>query len=215
MIIEKPPTEPSMDEILASIRKIISTDSHEESHSFLPPNETEDILDLTDILPEELEKKQVHPMPSDFHLNDLGEWSPLTENAIFPEEKEKKPPYEGAKTSPYESSTPAFEDSLLSQKTMSEATQAFHSLHKLAKDKPQSSKPRADGTGGQTLDTLVRDMLRPLLKEWLDTHLPSLVRSVVTQQVEKIVNQADMSFPESSQEKPPSSATSHTDYFAA
>jgi cell pole-organizing protein PopZ len=30
-------------------------------------------------------------------------------------------------------------------------------------------------------------MLKPLLKEWLDAHLPSIVHAIVTQQVEKIV----------------------------
>ena len=37
---------------------------------------------------------------------------------------------------------------------------------------------------------MVRQILKPLLKEWLDTHLPALVRGIVTEQVEKIVQQA-------------------------
>lgn len=193
MITEKPPTEPSMDEILASIRKIISTDSQEDPQSFFPVNEPEDILDLTNALPEELEKRQDHRTPSDFHLNALGEWSSLTEAVIFPEKKEKNPQNRETERPSSEPATPSREDALLSQKTMSEATQAFHLLHKLAEDNPQSTGSRSpEGTGGQTVEMLIREMLKPLLKEWLDAYLPSLVRSIVNQQVEKIVGQASM-----------------------
>lgn len=47
MKIEKPISEPSMEEILASIRQIISTDHSPDVES------EEDILDLTNALPEE------------------------------------------------------------------------------------------------------------------------------------------------------------------
>ncbi len=189
-----------MDEILASIRKIISADSqdgiHVESPSFFSTHEPEDILDLTESLPEESGKIQAPIMPSEFPLNDLGEWSPHANKAIYPEETEKNPrdvsEQATAETKPvYETtSTPIFDEPLLSQTTMAEAMQAFHVLHTVEKENPKFSEPRlSEGMGGQTLETLMREMLKPLLKDWLDANLPSLVRSVVTQQVEKIVGQ--------------------------
>lgn len=41
--------------------------------------------------------------------------------------------------------------------------------------------------GAGTLDGLVREMLRPLLREWLDTHLPDLVERIVAREVARLV----------------------------
>lgn len=160
---EKPQAETSMDEILASIRRIIATDSRAESHTFSPIDEHEDILDLTDALPDEDGK--IH-MSSEFRGNNLTSQSTSYATA------------------------PSFEESLLSQATLSETRQAFHLLYTVEQEK---SKPFQESTGGQTVDALMREMLKPLLKDWLDTHLPSLVKSIVTQQVEKIADQTGRS----------------------
>jgi cell pole-organizing protein PopZ len=39
---------------------------------------------------------------------------------------------------------------------------------------------------GITLDALVRDMLRPMLSEWIDTHMPAIVERLVKQEIEGI-----------------------------
>lgn len=189
-MIEPTPPEPSMDEILASIRQIISADSKKENQqSFYPITETEDILDLTHALPDEFEKTHA-PFSSEFHLHGLGEWTSATEK-VEPLEEEKHSKDGTQQTSYYApTANDSFEDSLLSQGTLSEAAQAFQLLNNITKEKPTFSEPRLqEGLGGQTLENLMREMLKPLLKEWLDAHLPSLVRLVVTQQVEKIVGQ--------------------------
>jgi len=41
-------------------------------------------------------------------------------------------------------------------------------------------------TSGQTLDGVVRELLRPLLKEWLDEHLPAIVAEKVQDEVERV-----------------------------
>lgn len=38
-----------------------------------------------------------------------------------------------------------------------------------------------------TLDGLVREMLRPMLREWLDANLPDLVERVVTREVARVI----------------------------
>lgn len=190
-MIEPTPSEPSMDEILASIRRIISTDSKEENQqSFYPTSETEDILDLTHALPDEFEKTQ-DPLPSDFHLQDLEEWTlAVGKTELFAEDKVNSK-NSVPQTAHYESTpNPSCEDTLLSQTTLSETAHAFQLLNKMTQEQQKPSEPRfQEGMGGQTLETLMKEMLKPLLKEWLDAHLPALVRSVVTQQVEKIVGQ--------------------------
>lgn len=42
------------------------------------------------------------------------------------------------------------------------------------------------GTGGP-LEAVVRDMLRPMLKDWLDENLPPLVEELVTREIARIV----------------------------
>jgi cell pole-organizing protein PopZ len=42
--------------------------------------------------------------------------------------------------------------------------------------------------GGPTIEDLVREEIRPLLKEWLDTHLPPLVERLVRAEIERVVS---------------------------
>jgi cell pole-organizing protein PopZ len=39
---------------------------------------------------------------------------------------------------------------------------------------------------GPTLEDITRDLLRPMLKAWLDEHLPQIVRARVSEEVERI-----------------------------
>jgi hypothetical protein len=45
-------------------------------------------------------------------------------------------------------------------------------------------------TGGPTIEDIVREELRPLLKEWLDTNLPPLVERLVRVEIERVVGRA-------------------------
>ncbi|MEX2248833.1 MAG: DUF2497 domain-containing protein, partial [Parvibaculum sp.] len=44
----------------------------------------------------------------------------------------------------------------------------------------------ASGGEGRTLEEIVSDMLRPMLKEWLDSNLPPLVERLVAEEIERI-----------------------------
>ena len=41
--------------------------------------------------------------------------------------------------------------------------------------------------GGPTLEDMVRDEMRPLLKEWLDANLPALVERLVQVEIERVI----------------------------
>ena len=47
----------------------------------------------------------------------------------------------------------------------------------------RSAPPAADGGA---LDAVVRDMLRPILKDWLDQNLPQIVEDLVTREIARI-----------------------------
>ncbi|MBL8677042.1 MAG: DUF2497 domain-containing protein [Alphaproteobacteria bacterium] len=156
-------SEPSMDEILASIRQIIETDP-----SGIRNGDENPILDLTYLLPEENQ----HAKPLRSHYNS----SPEQENILTL----KNP----------------LNDSFISPKTIDETKEALDSLNKLAQESPQSP-PRhfPEEVGSQTIENLTKEILKPLLKEWLDMNLPKIVRSIVNEQVEKIIDKNSFSQP--------------------
>jgi cell pole-organizing protein PopZ len=44
--------------------------------------------------------------------------------------------------------------------------------------------------GGPTLEDIVREEMRPLLKAWLDSNLPPLVERLVRAEIERLVGRA-------------------------
>jgi cell pole-organizing protein PopZ len=47
------------------------------------------------------------------------------------------------------------------------------------------------GHGGLTLEEIVRDVLRQLLKEWLDQNLPAMTERLVQKEIERLVYRAE------------------------
>jgi hypothetical protein len=45
-------------------------------------------------------------------------------------------------------------------------------------------------SGGPTLEDLVREEMRPMLKEWLDINLPPMVERLVRAEIERVVGRA-------------------------
>lgn len=81
---------------------------------------------------------------------------------------------------------------LLSEETIKESSQAFADLNEATKKLVQKEVfKNPHKVGEYTVDGLMRELLKPMLKEWLDTHLPSLVKWIVTEQIEKILRQGD------------------------
>ena len=66
-------------------------------------------------------------------------------------------------------------DQLLSNATAMAVDSAFNSLaHTIL------------GNNARTLEDLVKDMLRPMLKSWLDDNLPGLVERIVRAEIERV-----------------------------
>lgn len=45
---------------------------------------------------------------------------------------------------------------------------------------------KPDVSGSDTLEGMVRELLRPMLRDWLDTHLPAMVEQMVAREIERI-----------------------------
>ncbi|MGB3041773.1 MAG: DUF2497 domain-containing protein [Xanthobacteraceae bacterium] len=69
----------------------------------------------------------------------------------------------------------AFAPEMLSQSTVSAVESAFNSLANTVLS-----------NNARTLEDLVREMLRPMLKTWLDDNLPGLVERIVKAEIERV-----------------------------
>ncbi len=116
-----------------------------------------------------------------------------------------------------EKATKAPVEDLASKETMAESAAAFSELADIARQLSSKSKNGGGGdgpsspvtperAGGYTVEELMRELLRPMLKDWLDTHLPSLVKWLVTEQIEKMLQGQGISTGSTPAPKPTESA---------
>ena len=68
------------------------------------------------------------------------------------------------------------------------ASSAFARLNQAVQDSvpPPAATNPGPSVGGQTIEDLVKEMLRPMLKEWLDNNLPGIVEAMVAREIERI-----------------------------
>jgi cell pole-organizing protein PopZ len=53
-------------------------------------------------------------------------------------------------------------------------------------EKPETPEPAPAVQGSQTIDGLVREMLKPMLSDWLDANLPQIVEAMVAKEISRI-----------------------------
>ncbi len=172
--------EPTMEEILASIRRIISEDdpppSPAEADSASPPHgdvHEDDILELTervdtDAAVDEVEDDEVTDDTGFESSGDLDIYTRSSEPAPVPSFSTPEP------TTDFDDF--AEDEALVSQPAAETASSAFGQLARTV------SMP----TDGRSLEDVVRELLRPLLKDWLDRNLPAIVETAVQAEVERI-----------------------------
>ncbi len=155
-------SEPTMEEILSSIKRVI-----EESEAAPPaaprPRRT--------VRPNE---------PRDLPLAD--EILELSERAPFPV-AERLPPRSSAPPPPSHDeyvapAPPPRPESILSPDAAEASRGPLEALSRMI------VKP--DAVGPDTLEGMVREMLRPMLREWLDAQLPGIVETMVAKEIARI-----------------------------
>jgi hypothetical protein len=78
-------------------------------------------------------------------------------------------------------------DPILSQGASANSTDALQELAKAL----LSKRDIAIGNRDLTLEGLIREFLRPLLREWLDQNLPYLIERLVKKEIDHMVNRAE------------------------
>jgi uncharacterized protein len=183
----------SMEEILQSIRRIIAEDGEGEAVPAAPapvftetPKPSEDILELTDMVMEDgavvaVEKKETAPAePIDIDAL-FDSPAPAAESDDVLKNIDAMVPAPAV-------APPNFDtlDSLLSQPAAQAASQAFKSLKKPMVEAPFAPVDSAAFRSGATVEDLMMELMRPMLKSWLDTNLPSIVERIVEREVRKL-----------------------------
>ena len=71
------------------------------------------------------------------------------------------------------------------------AAAAFAQLGALPRERRREGE-LALGGAERTLDEIVRELLRPLLQAWLDDHLPGIVERLVREEITRVVGEAGL-----------------------
>jgi uncharacterized protein len=199
--------EPSMEEILASIRRIIADDDASKSVqraaeppkpaprpvpplARMPEPEPDPEPSMPEVHAEELPMPAApEPEPEEDQASDILD---LTESMAAPapppaplfrkiegfsdvgfDETEQQPkPAPRADASSLRSGS---DNGLLSSATSAAVDSAFNSLAQTVLVQ-----------NARTLEDLVREMLRPMLKSWLDDNLPGMVERLVRAEIERV-----------------------------
>jgi len=156
--------EPTMEEILASIRRIISEDDAPQVEAAGDDeDEQEEAADESPAAAPEPEPEPVAAAPA-----------PTPPPAPEPAARELRAYVKP--TPPPPVTPPAPDAPLVSARAATVAASAFGQLSAAV------SQPRQS----QTLDELAREMLQPMLRKWLDDNLPRVVQAAVREEVERI-----------------------------
>ncbi|MDA0703525.1 MAG: DUF2497 domain-containing protein [Proteobacteria bacterium] len=83
---------------------------------------------------------------------------------------------------------------IITDRAASAASQALAELAGALGDnrpRPDSGAALPLGGSNRTVEDLVREMLRPMLREWLDANLPDLVQRLVRKEIKEMVRRAE------------------------
>ena len=156
-----PAVSNNQDDIDALLNGLDEATTPEEIRPSLPDGE---VFELTD------EMAVAPPEPPVFHkvepADDL-EFTEAAAKAVHRPPSFEPPPFESAAVPPPQQ--------ILSHSTVSAVESAFNSLaHTVLSN------------NARTLEDLVKEMLRPMLKSWLDDNLPGLVERIVKAEIERV-----------------------------
>ena len=178
-----------MEEIIASISRII-TDEKTSVEPVRPvPGEKNEILELTDVVDEDGSVRRIASEAGSSERRPTGSAAaadPAAAKATarsspnaLPPEPEVEPRLELGR------------DRILSSATSGAAAATFAQLGALSRGRRTEDELPLGGVD-RTLEGVVRDMLRPLLQTWLDENLPGIVERLVREEIARVVGEAGL-----------------------
>ncbi|MDP1868787.1 PopZ family protein [Bradyrhizobium sp.] len=160
------PVSNSQDDIDALLNGLDEATVPEEIR---PPQPDGDVFELTDDMAVAMEQAPPPPAQPSFRKvepQDDLEFAESAARGAAPRQSAFEPP-------PFENAAPV--QQILSHTTVSAVESAFNSLANTVLS-----------NNARTLEDLVKEMLRPMLKNWLDDNLPGLVERIVKAEIERV-----------------------------
>jgi len=179
------PGDPQMDDILASIRRILNEDEAAGGMPGLPPPPPPaspgaaastapggpEPLQLTEAM-------LVQPPRAPAPLAAEPPATPPSPPVSAPPAPPPEPPLAAPPAGPAEP--------LVAPAVLAATTAAMGQLLRAVAQERAAQVSR----GGPTIEDVVREEIRPILKDWLDAHLPPLVERLVRAEIERVVGRA-------------------------
>jgi cell pole-organizing protein PopZ len=184
-----------MEEIIASISRIIAKDKpgaarrvEATASSGVAVSTTNgDILELTQVVDEDGSMREIPPWAGDAAAPRLPD-API----VSPAEAAGQIGPQSSRADPVLEPRPGSGGERIVSATTSEVVAAtFAQLGALPRERRDEPELPLGGVE-RTLEEIVREMLRPLLQAWLDTHLPGIVEQLVREEIARVVGKAGL-----------------------
>lgn len=178
-----------MEEIIASISRIITEDNKPAEAPRPVSTEKSDILELTDVVNEDGSISRLNPAgrdPERVFSGSEGEVNPATAQTTTSAGSEPPRSQGGSQTKPEQG-----RDRFLSSTTSGAAAAAFAQLGALPRERRRQGELPL-GAADRTLEDVVRELLAPMLQTWLDQHLPGIVERLVREEISRVVGEAGL-----------------------
>jgi cell pole-organizing protein PopZ len=176
-----------MEEILASITRIIADDKQPGEATPRPAGEQKnEVLELTEAVEEDGTVRRITPkapaVPERVEptLAERIEPAPPRLTAADPIPPAAEPKLD-----------PGVRDHVLSAAAAGAAAAALGRLATMPPAGNRSEEPER-AASGHALEDIVRDALRPLLRSWLDAHLPALAEKLAREEIARVLQEAGL-----------------------
>lgn len=136
--------EPSMEDILSSIRRVIARDESPQQIRDSKAGAPQDVLELQD---------------EDDHTPDTETSDNIVESAA---------------------------EELVSNVSAEATRQSLEALTAVITPDAATAAAPAPRPGGRSMEDVVIEAMRPMLKQWLDTNLPGMVEAMVAKEISRI-----------------------------
>ncbi len=179
--------EPSMEDILASIRRILAEDGGAASQDAGTGDAAAGDTDVAALLSPEAETE---PPASEELVMDGADDALVADRDAEPSIKRPAEPTAAAAEEDVFLLSPemrAARRTLVSQQAAENSTDVLSQLARAILDR----RDIVVATRDVTLESMVREMLRPLLREWLDRNLPYLIERLVKKEIDLMINRAE------------------------
>jgi len=190
--------EPSVEEILESIKKVIARDNRAEADQVRRRREEDGMVTTRTLRAEDLPDLDMPvvqpPVTPERAVSSFVDDEPASVLELTDAEMTVEAPSEPQAAAgsddddfaeePMDDPEPAAEAPLLAESARASMRESLTALAMLAEP---GARPQIVRSGETSLEGLTRDLLRPMLGEWLEKNLPPMVDKLVAAEIARIV----------------------------